>query len=174
MSDGGEFSGGADLNGIAIIGMSGRWPGASTPDQFWHNQLAGLEMISQFGIGELEIVNRGEAARNPGYIRARSILENIDMFDAAFFGIYPREAVLMDPQQRLFLECSWEACERAGYDPAAYDGAVGVFGGCSIPTYFLSRICKQPGFIDRFTGDYQAASFPELLGNGDVYKRQVQ
>ena len=87
MSDASDTFDAADLNGIAIIGMAGRWPGASTADPFWHNQLAGLEMISQFGIGDLEIVNRAEAARTPGYIRARSILENIDLFDAPFFGI---------------------------------------------------------------------------------------
>ena len=111
------------LEGVAIIGMAGRFPGARSVAEFWRNQLNGIEAISHFRVEELEIPNAAEVARDPNYVRARSILEDVDLFDAEFFGIYPREAELMDPQQRLFLECCWEAFEDAGYDPSNYTGA---------------------------------------------------
>jgi len=90
---------------VAIIGMAGRFPGASTVAEFWRNQLSGVESISHFGVEELEVPDAAELAKQPGYVRARSILDDVDLFDAEFFGIYPREAELMDPQHRLFLEC---------------------------------------------------------------------
>ncbi len=103
-----------DLTGVAIIGMSGRFPGAASVAQFWTNQLAGVEGISQFSAEELEIVNAQQAASDPNYIKARAVLKDIDLFDADFFGILPKEAALMDPQHRIFLECCWEAFEDAG------------------------------------------------------------
>ncbi len=152
------------LEGVAIVGMAGRFPQARNVVEFWKNQLSGIEAISQFGVEDLEIPNGAELSRQPNYVRARSILDNVDMFDAEFFGIYPREAELMDPQQRLFLECCWESFEDAGYDPSAYPGPVGVYAGSSTSTYFLSRICS-PEFIQQFTGGYQVGNYPEMMGN---------
>ncbi len=153
------------LEGVAIIGMAGRFPGAKSVAEFWRNQLNGVEAISHFTVEELEIPNAAAAASNPNYVRAHSVLEDVDLFDPEFFGIYPREAELMDPQHRLFLECCWIACEDAGYDPYAYPGAIGVFGGTSHATYFLSRLCTDPGFIRKFTGGYQLDNFAEMVGN---------
>jgi amino acid adenylation domain-containing protein len=153
------------LQGIAIIGMAGRFPGARTVAEFWRNQLNGVESISHFSVEELEVPGAAELSRNPNYVRARSILADAGQFDPEFFGIYPREAELMDPQQRLFLECCWQAFEDAGYDPAACSGAVGVYAGSSASTYFLSNICKTPGFIESFTGTYQVGNYPEMMGN---------
>ncbi len=155
-------------DGIAIIGMSGRFPGAGDVATFWRNQLAGLESIQRFSAADLEVAGAAEAAATPGYVAARSILPDIDLFDAAFFGMYPREAALMDPQHRLFMECCWEAFENAGYDPAT-SASTGVYAGCSIPTYLLNHLCRQPGFLDRFTAEYQVGSFPELVGNGQDF-----
>lgn len=160
---------GPDLDGIAIIGVAGRFPGAKNVAEFWKNQLSGVESISHFSVEELEIADPASVADNPSYVRARSVLEDVEMFDADFFNIYAREASLMDPQQRLFLEVCWEAIEDAGYDPTRADAAIGVYGGCSVPTYLLSRLCRQPGFIDRFTEDYQVGSFQELIGNGSDF-----
>jgi amino acid adenylation domain-containing protein len=154
-----------NLEGVAIIGMAGRFPGASTVAEFWANQLQGVEAISHFRVEDLEIPNAAEVSRNPNYVRARSILDDVDLFDAEFFGIYPREAELMDPQQRLFLECCWQAFEDAGYDPIAYSGAIGVYAGCSTSTYFLSRLCTDPAFIQKFIGGYQVGNYPEMMGN---------
>src|ERR1041385_2493853 len=88
------------LEGVAIIGMAGRFPGARNVADFWRNQLAGIEAISHFKVEELEVPAARELSDRPNYVRARSILDSVDMFDAEFFGIYPREAELMDPQHR--------------------------------------------------------------------------
>ena len=154
-----------NLEGIAIVGMAGRFPGARSVAEFWANQLLGVEAISQFRVEDLDIPNAAEVSKNPTYVRARSILDDVDLFDAEFFAIYPREAELMDPQQRLFLECCWQACEDAGYDPATYAGAIGVYAGSSTSTYFLSRLCIDPAFIQKFTGEYQVGNYPEMMGN---------
>jgi amino acid adenylation domain-containing protein len=155
----------ASLEGIAIVGMAGRFPGARTVVEFWRNQVDGIESISHFAVDELEVPGAAELSRDPNYVRARSVLDDVDQFDPEFFGIYPREAELMDPQQRLFLECCWQAFEDAGYDPAGSGGAIGVFAGCSASTYFLSQLCKNPGFIESFTGAYQVGNYPEMMGN---------
>ena len=153
------------IEGVAIIGMAGRFPGARSVAEFWRNQLNGIEAISQFRVDDLEVPHRVELSRDPDYVRARSILDDVDLFDAEFFGMYPREAELTDPQQRLFLECCWQAFEDAGYDPSSYPGSIGVYAGSSPSTYFLSRLCSQPDFIRKFTGGYQVANYPEMLGN---------
>src|SRR5690606_17546552 len=88
---------------IAVIGMSGRFPQAENPDEFWNNLIAGKDCVTRFG-------DRTDAD-GTRYVGARSILERPELFDAAFFGIYPKEAELMDPQHRIFLECAWEALE---------------------------------------------------------------
>jgi amino acid adenylation domain-containing protein len=153
------------LEGVAIIGMAGRFPGAQSVAQFWRNQLDGVESISHFTVEELEVPRARELSERSTYVRARSILTDIDMFDAEFFGIYPREAELMDPQHRLFLECCWQALEDAAYDPFTYQGSIGVHAGCSIPSYFLSRLCTNAEFIQSFTGGYQVGNYLEMLGN---------
>ena len=152
------------IEGVAIIGMAGRFPGASSVAEFWRNQLEGVEAISHFQVEELEVHGARELSARPGYVRSRSILKDVDLFDAEFFGIYPREAELMDPQHRLFLECCWQALEDAGYDPFSYPGSIGVHAGCSMPTYFLSRLCTND-FIQKFTGGYQVSNYLEMLGN---------
>ncbi|HUY12929.1 MAG TPA: amino acid adenylation domain-containing protein [Terriglobia bacterium] len=151
--------------GVAIIGMAGRFPGARCVDEFWRNQLSGIEAISHFRVEDLEVPDAADLARDPNYILARSILDDADLFDAEFFGMYPREAELTDPQQRIFLECCWQAFEDAGYDPSSYPGPVGVYAGSSTSTYFLSRLCTIPGFIGKFTGGYQVGNYPEMMGN---------
>src|ERR1700676_1757059 len=150
---------------VAIIGMAGRFPGAASVSEFWRNQLNGVEAISRFKVEELEVPGAAQLSKNPDYVRARSILENVDLFDAEFFGIYPKEAELMDPQHRIFLESCWQAFEDAGYDPLSYAGAVGVYAGCSMPTYFLSRLCSNRDFIERFTSGYQVGNYAEMMGN---------
>ena len=105
---------------IAIVGMAGRFPGASDITQFWHNLKHEVESITHFTNDEVRQAGADEAVLNdPFYVKAGSILEDVDLFDAAFFGLVPREAQIMDPQQRLFLESCWNALEHAGYDPAA-------------------------------------------------------
>jgi amino acid adenylation domain-containing protein len=155
----------AAFEGVAIIGMAGRFPGARSVAEFWRNQLAGIESISHFRVEDLEVLNRAGVAGDPRYVKARSVLDDVDLFDAEFFGIYPREAELMDPQQRMFLECCWQAIEDAGYVPDTYPGQIGIYAGSSLSSYFLTRLCAAPGFIEKFTSGYQVSNYLELMGN---------
>ncbi|WP_224360636.1 type I polyketide synthase [Hyalangium versicolor] len=129
---------------IAIIGMACRFPGAMDVDAFWRNLREGVESITFFS--EEELTRSGlpsELIRNPRYVRAAGILQNVEGFDAGLFGYSPREAELIDPQQRLFLECAWEALESAGCDPQRYPGTIGVYAGCGLNTYLLNNLATH-------------------------------
>jgi amino acid adenylation domain-containing protein len=152
-------------NALAIVGMAGRFPGARTVAEFWQNQLAGVESIAQFRVEELEVANAAAAAADPSYVRARPVLDDVDLFDAAFFGVYPKEAELMDPQQRIFLECCWQAIEDAGYDPMNCPAMTGVYAGCSPSTYLLRNVCRDRRFIEDYVSGYQVANYPVTLGS---------
>jgi amino acid adenylation domain-containing protein len=153
------------LEGVAIVGMAGRFPRAQSVAEFWANQLEGREGISQFRPEDLEVARAAELSQDPRYVRARSVLEDVDLFDAEFFGMHPREAELTDPQHRLFLESCWQALEDAGYDPATYPGAIGVYAGASPETYLFSRLFSRPGFLQKFTGGYQVDNYAEMVAN---------
>ncbi len=117
---------------IAVIGMSGRFPGAGNFDEFWDNLKNGVESITFFSDEELKEAGvTPELIANPYYIKANGVLENIEYFDASFFGYTPREAEIMDPQTRVFHECAWAALEDAGYDPAEYKGLIGLYAGAT-------------------------------------------
>jgi amino acid adenylation domain-containing protein len=162
------------VDGVAIIGMAGRFPRAQNVAEFWRNIRDGVECISHFTPAELEVPGGAALADDPDYVRARSTIDGADLFDAAFFGILPREAELIDPQQRVFLECCWEALEDAGYDPYAYPGAVAVYAGCSPNSYFLRNLCVDPAFIEEYTNAYQVGHYPTLLGtNNDFLATRV-
>ncbi len=123
---------------IAVIGLTGRFPEARNVDEFWRNLRDGVESILPLTDEELLAsgVNRA-LLENPNYVKASSSLDDIELFDAAFFGFNPLEAAIIDPQHRFFLECAWEALENAGYDPTRYRGAIGVFAGASLSTYLI-------------------------------------
>jgi amino acid adenylation domain-containing protein len=157
----------ADGAAIAVVGMSGRFPGARNVSELWANILAGRDCITHFDVTELEDSFDDGARREERYVKARPILADVDRFDAGFFGVLAREAALTDPQQRLFLEIAWEAFEDAGYDPATVAGAVGVFAGTSMNTYFLKHILTDRGVIDEFTSQFQIGEYQKLVGAGD-------
>ena len=128
---------------IAIIGLSCRLPGAASADEFWNNLCNGVESIRTFS--DQELIAAGvdpSVVANPDYVKAAPILRDVEMFDAAFFGYSPKDATLMDPQQRLFLEVCWEAFENAGYDPTDYPGKVGVVSsaGGIVSTYLIAKM----------------------------------
>ncbi len=150
--------------GVAIIGMAGRFPGAPDVETFWRNLENGVESIRRLSVGELEKGAAARMANVPGFVPARPILDNAEMFDASFFGIHPAEAARIDPQQRVFLECCWTAFEDAGYDPA-HAGITAVFAGCSPNTYLLRLLAKRPEMADRFTSAYQVGEYATLLGS---------
>ncbi|NEQ84377.1 MAG: polyketide synthase, partial [Moorea sp. SIO2I5] len=136
------------LKGIAIVGMAGRFPGAKSIDQFWQNLCEGVESISFFTDKELVASNVESAFLNdPNYVKAGAILEDIDMFDAQFFNFSPREAEVMDPQHRLFLECAWEALENAGYDSKAVKGLTGVYAGGNFSSYLHDNLLSNHDLI---------------------------
>src|SRR6185369_6794371 len=108
----------APVTGVAVIGMVGRFPGASDLDTFWRNIRDGVESITQFTDEQLQASGvDAQTLKNPSYVKAKGVIDGIDQFDAGFFGYSNRDALVMDPQQRLFLQCAWEALEDAGYDP---------------------------------------------------------
>ncbi|WP_447599366.1 amino acid adenylation domain-containing protein [Nitrospira sp. Nam80] len=124
---------------IAIIGMAGRFPGAPDVAAYWRNLRDGVESLSLLSEQDLTKAGVPEALRrHPHYVRMRGIMEGIDLFDAGFFGVTPREAELMDPQHRLFLECAWETLESAGYDPDRCAGPIGVYAGSSTSGYLFN------------------------------------
>ncbi len=134
--------------GIALIGMAGRFPGAPDLHQFWRNLRDGIESIS-FLSREVLLAAGVEPALldDPRFVPAGGVLPGIDLFDAAFFGFGPREAEIMDPQQRVFLECAWEALESAGYDSERYRGSIGIFGGMGMSTYLLRNLISHPDVL---------------------------
>ncbi|MEO6830228.1 MAG: polyketide synthase, partial [Acidobacteriaceae bacterium] len=141
--------------GIAIVGMAGRFPGASTVGQFWRNLVEGVESVAFASPDELS--NAGVDPALTGhrdYIPASSTVHQPEFFDAAFFGFSAREAEIIDPQQRVFLECAWEALEDAACDPGAYPGAIGVFAGTGMNTYALVNLFSNPELIES-VGAYQ-------------------
>ncbi|HEY4350294.1 MAG TPA: amino acid adenylation domain-containing protein, partial [Paraburkholderia sp.] len=152
---------------IAVVGMSGRFPGARNVAELWANILAGRDCITRFDVSELEDSFDEGSRREARYVKARPILADVDRFDAGFFGVLSREAALTDPQQRLFLQIAWEAFEDAGYDPATIGGAVGVFAGTSMNTYFLKHVLSDRGVIDEFTSQFQIGEYQKLVGAGD-------
>ena len=148
------------LEGIAIIGMAGRFPGARNLAEFWQNLRAGRETIARFTDDELRAAGVSEELlRNPNYVKAGTVLPDMECFDAGFFGYIPREAEMMDPQHRLFLECAWEALENAGCDPSTYAGAIGVFGGAGQNSYLLNNLCTNPQTAGA------VGEFATMLGN---------
>jgi acyl transferase domain-containing protein len=140
-----------NLESIAVVGLSGHYPGAKNVDDFWKNLEAGKESISFFSDEELLKAGVDPAfLSNPNYVKAKGVYEGSYSFDASFFGYNPREAELIDPQQRVFLECAWEALEHAGYDPGSYSGRIGLFGGTG-PTKQLFEFLKGT-FVKRSFG----------------------
>ncbi|MTJ79884.1 MAG: beta-ketoacyl synthase [Telmatospirillum sp.] len=129
---------------IAIIGMSCRFPGADDIETLWRDLAAGREAIRP--IGDPELVAAGvdpEQLADPAYVKAGAFIDGVDLFDADFFGITREEAELTDPQQRLFLECAFEALERAGYGATATEARVGVYAGMGLNSYGLFNLAER-------------------------------
>ncbi|GGK76630.1 type I polyketide synthase [Mangrovihabitans endophyticus] len=128
-----------DEQDVAVIGMAGRFPGAADVDQFWDNLVAGVESVTGLSAADLRAAGVPPEARgHPRYVPMAALLDGHDLFDAGLFGYSPREAALMDPQHRVFLECAWTAMEHAGHDPARFPGAVGVYAGAAMNSYLYA------------------------------------
>ncbi|HEX2092756.1 MAG TPA: condensation domain-containing protein, partial [Longimicrobiaceae bacterium] len=139
---------------VAIVGMAGRFPGASGIDEFWRNLRTGTRSLRRFTEEELAAAGVPERElRSPGYVPVSGVLDDVELFDAAFFGFTPREALVMNPQQRVFLECAWEALERAGYASRTYPGRIGVYASESLNRYMLD-VLSQPALVEA-VGEFQ-------------------
>ncbi|MGE5343916.1 MAG: amino acid adenylation domain-containing protein [Candidatus Omnitrophota bacterium] len=153
---------------IAIIGMSGRFPGAKNLEEFWENLKNGVESITFFTDDEvLEYGASPEMLKNPDFVKAKGMMEDIEYFDAAFFNYTPKEATIMDPQIRIFHECAWEAFEDAGYFPETYPGAIGVYAGSAASAQWAFR-----SYADRTSpiGDFEKGFFNNHLSTFISYK----
>jgi amino acid adenylation domain-containing protein len=162
-------------NGVAIIGMEGRFPGADTVDALWQNLCNGLESNTFFSDADLDISIDPELKADPNYVKARGIIQGAETFDAAFFGISPREAEVMDPQARIFLELVYHALEQGGYASESFDGLIGLYAGCGQNTYFERHICDRPDVINRL-GAFQTmlANEKDFLATRASYKLNLK
>jgi acyl transferase domain-containing protein len=145
---------------VAIVGMACRFPGAANVREFWQNLRNGVDSISHFSEDEMRSFGvRPDRYRSPEFVRAAPILTDSDCFDAGFFGFAPKEAALMDPQHRVFLECAWEALESSGYKPDRSPQPLGVFAGTSLSSYLLYNLL--PNLNDPHADD----SLQAMIGN---------
>lgn len=133
---------------IAIVGMAGRFPGARNAAEFWQNLKNGVEAIRPFSDAELLAAGvSAEELAQAEYVKSGVVLEDLDMFDAAFFGFSPKDASIMDPQHRIFLECAWEALEDAGHAPGSFEGSIGVYAGSGMNSYMIHNLLTNPRLV---------------------------
>ncbi|HEX9729018.1 MAG TPA: SDR family NAD(P)-dependent oxidoreductase [Gemmatimonadales bacterium] len=136
-------------SGIAVVGMAARLPGASTIAEFWSNLRNGVESVTPFTDDELRAAGVPESLINdPDYVKSGAILDGMELFDAGFFGFSSRDATIMDPQHRQFLEVAWEAIEDAAIDPSRFDGSIGVFAGTGMHTYMMFNLLSNRELMD--------------------------
>ncbi len=126
---------------IAVISMTGRFPGAADVAGFWENLENGVESIAQITPEDIKRAGRYSIlSLHPDYVWRRPVLDDIRGFDAALFGFSPREAMIADPQLRIFLECAYEVLDIAGYGRADGRGRVGIFAGNNISMYLQEQM----------------------------------
>ncbi len=156
---------------IAIVGMAGRFPGAPDLDTFWANLRDGVPGLRSLTDDELAPYERDleEFRRDPDYVPATGMLDDVEMFDAEFFGIQPREARSMDPQQRIWLETAWECMENAGYAPDGTDRPVGVYCGSFMNSYLFYNLSPDREAIEGFVRLQSLDSFTHMISNERDY-----
>ena len=149
--------------GMAIVGMAVRVDDAHDLDTFWQHLLDGKEAIRRFGPDEIDPSVPESLRSQPNFVAARGVLSDADCFDAGFFGISAREARLLDPQQRIFLELCWSGLEHAGIDPTRSADRIGVYAGVANNGYLPAMRAEDPGLIA------QAGEFTTMLANEKDY-----
>lgn len=148
MAANGRQGDGAEMD-IAIVGMAAHLPGASNVSEFWNNLVAGTSSIRKLSEDELLAAGeRSERMLHRNYVPATATLDGFEDFDNEFFGFSPKEAAIMDPQHRQFLEVCWEALEDAGHVPERFEGPIGVFAGCGMGSYFYFNLCSNRSLVD--------------------------
>jgi acyl transferase domain-containing protein len=154
----------SELQGVAVIGMAGRFPQAPDIDALWRLLCEGREGLSRFDDAQLRKAGVPSAlSSDPHYVPVNGAVADIESFDASFFGMSPREASLTDPQHRMFLELCWHALEHSGNDPARFSGAVGVYAGCGASSYLLHNLLPNRAMLA------ELGELPIRMGNGAEY-----
>src|SRR5690606_15833225 len=151
-----------DNNDIAVIGMSGRFPGANSIEELWQILEEGRDTIRFFSDTELDCTIPQDHKVGGNYVRAKGVIDGADQFDADFFNINPIVAQVMDPQHRKFLEVSWEALESSGYSSPEARKSIGVYAGCNSNSYYIENVHDNKERIDK-VGSFQAT----VLNNND-------
>lgn len=130
---------------IAVVGMAGRFPGSATVDEFWTAIRTGTVGLRRFTDAEVAAAGVPDEERaHQDHVPVGGALDDIECFDAKLFGYPPREAALLDPQHRLFLECAWHALEDAGYCAGRREEVVGVYASASMNTYLPRHLLGNP------------------------------
>lgn len=152
---------------IAIIGISCRFPDAENVDDFWKNLISNKESIVYFQDTELE--TNTHLLNNSNFVKAGSFVNNIEYFDPNFFGIGVKEAEMMDPQQRIFMECCWEALEASGYGKISKKQNIGVFSSCGINSYLINNVNKNIGYVKNRNFLSNSNDFQVMMSNDRDY-----
>ncbi|MFV0308088.1 MAG: type I polyketide synthase [Desertimonas sp.] len=135
---------------IAIVGIGGHFPGAPDVDTLWRRVVDGDDCLVDLDEPTLRAAGVPERRLNaPNYVRRNGVLDDVELFDAEFFGVGKRDAAIMDPQHRHFIECVWEALESSGHVPERFPGAIGLFAGCGMNTYMLNNLLTNPKLVDQ-------------------------
>jgi polyketide synthase PksJ len=151
---------------IAVIGLACRFPDAANVDQFWSNLLSGVDSVSRFSPKTFA----GPNGSTREYVPARGLLDAPEWFDASYFGYTPREALLIDPQHRVLLECAVEAIEGAGYDPDRFPGLIGIYAGCSLSAYTQTLQAMQQEDASITDWDVLTGTTSDYLASRVAYK----
>ncbi|MCU0287339.1 MAG: condensation domain-containing protein, partial [Acidobacteria bacterium] len=160
---------------IAVIGMAGRFPGAQDLDKFWENIKTGVEKVSHFSDQELlEYGVDPGLLKDPNYVKAKGVLEGIELFDAHFFGFNNSEARLMDPQIRMMFECTWHALEDAGCDPDVYSGTIGFYVGAATDANWLAQSVLPRGMDNLDLFDNVMYGHKDLLSTLVSYRLNLK
>ncbi|HEX2968422.1 MAG TPA: beta-ketoacyl synthase N-terminal-like domain-containing protein [Bacteroidales bacterium] len=156
---------------IAVIGIACRFPGAPDARKYWDNLINGRESITHFTDEDLSAseYNYESLRNNPDYVKARGVLNGIDMFDADFFEMTPREAAETDPQHRIWLETAWHALEDAGCDPFTFSGAIGVYAGVAINTYLINNVLRDREKLENYIRLRGTESYRIMTGNDSMF-----
>ena len=156
--------------------MAGRFPDATSLEDFWENLARGRDSLHEFDDEELQAAGvPAHLLKDPNYVKRGTFVEGAELFDAAFFGFNPREAAVTDPQQRVFLECAWEALEDAGYVGDRRPEPVGVYAGVGMNTYLIRNVLANPEVMEA-VGGYQLmlASEKDYLATRVSYKLNLR
>ena len=164
-------------NDIAIVGMAGRFPGARSVGALWDLVKGGETALKVRSVEDAVAAGvPAHLAADLNYVNLNVTIEDVEAFDAAFFDIGPRDAAIMDPQHRHFLECAWEALEEAGHVPQKFDGAIGVYAGSGMNSYMLNNLVTNPELIDSL-GMFlvrHTANDKDFLSSGVSYRLNLK